>query len=84
MQPSKTLTAEQIYEHLFAGKRLTISLPSFSAYETLRVALHRLHAVSKSLGTNTEPLVAIFYKDRCLAIYQLGSVQRGSVSFEIV
>lgn len=83
MQSHKTLTAEQIYEHLFAGKRLTISLPSVQSYEVLRVALHRLHANSKSLGTNTEPLSAIYYKDRCLAIYQLGAAKRGTVSFEI-
>jgi hypothetical protein len=70
-------TPADLYKSLFAGNRLTLHVADRRAYESLRVALHKLHQTPKMILEVTDlSLCARFDEVVSHAIFWLGAPTR--------
>lgn len=71
-------TTKEIYAELFAGKRLTISVPSKRAYMTLRSHLHVHHRLPYGLELTDKSLCGDYNADSKTATFWLGESRRST------
>jgi len=70
-------TPADLYKSLFAGNRLTLHVADRRAYESLRVALHKLHQTPKMILEVTDlSLCARYDTTVSHAIFWLGAPNR--------
>lgn len=79
MTTDTLLTPADLYKSLFAGNRLTLHVADRRAYESLRVALHKLHQTPKMILEVTDlSLCARFDSIASHAIFWLGAPTRAA------
>lgn len=78
-------SATDIYNALFAGRKLEIKLSDKKAYESLRVALARQHQHTKLLLELTDDALCASYAEG-IGTFWLGKPRKATknISFEII
>ena len=67
----------ELYNRLFTGKKVSVSVADKAAFESLRVALHVAHRVPRYLLEITnESLCASYDATQGIAIFYLGAPRR--------
>lgn len=70
-------STQELYSSLFAGNRVTLRVADRRAYESLRVALHKLHQTPRFLLEVTDlALCASFDAAQGLAAFWLGAPRK--------
>lgn len=81
--PSSSI--HEIYNLLFAGQRITVSLPSFNRAENLRVALQKKHRQTVAVDLSGDSLCMDWNKSENTAVFWLGERRKKQqATFEVI
>ncbi len=78
-------SSKDIYDMLFTGQRITVSVPSIKEANNLRVSLHKIHAEFVAVDLSGDSLCMDWAEHKQTATFWLGKARKSArTQYEVV